>query len=163
MWNQIGSQGVSLDIAHQLKEIFIGFDWKRFVPSLVNMTGSYQMFVLLPTLDMGIRQALHKSRQVAIAFRPKNKMPMGGHEAKGADPHRPDFKCLFQNMLKCRVISVIVEKPHSTRTTIQNMEQVSSSCNSRSPRHTITLTGYLPRFNICTCPLFPRFRNTVYS
>lgn len=49
-------------------EIFVGFHWKAFIASLVEMTVSNSSFAPLPTRDVSDCETLHKAGKILIAY-----------------------------------------------------------------------------------------------
>ncbi len=74
-----------------------------------------------PSADVGDRQFLHEPGEIAVMLGPEQQMPMIGHEAKGADPHRRRFERAGQNTDKCRVVVSVGEQFAATHRAIENV------------------------------------------
>ena len=85
---------------------------ERSVPTLVDMAQSRIASVLLPPPHVSDRQALREGRQLAIALRPQQHVPVVRHQRIRTNPHRPfideiTFDCPTCGTTATRVPEVI--------------------------------------------------------
>jgi len=72
----MGSQRVAFDITHDLVEIVVRPDRKRFVTPLAHVAHADASPILLPIARMRDAQFLHEGRQLPVLFRPENEVSM---------------------------------------------------------------------------------------
>ena len=60
------------------------------------------------------RQQPHEFAQLAIFPRPEHQMPVIGHQAIGADPHRPRAERFLDYALEREVVGIFLEERSAT-------------------------------------------------
>jgi hypothetical protein len=90
-----------------LIKILVGVHDKRFESALVYVTEPNFVVVFLPAGRMSNSQPLHERSQIAVMFRPQNKMPMIGHQAVSQNSHVAFFKRFADNLFEGPVITVV--------------------------------------------------------
>ena len=76
----------------------------------------------LPTLGVHIGHALHKFREIAIAFGPEYKMPMIGHPAIGANAHGGGAECFVDDALESLKIFIAIKNLHPAHAPIKDVK-----------------------------------------
>ena len=81
-----------------------------------------------------------EGREVAVALGPNDKMPMIGHEAIAANPHRPRHQRVLQDFLEGLVVGGLVKQTSSSDAPIKNVINPASGSIATLPRHHAKLT-----------------------
>ncbi len=74
--------------------------------------------VFLPIANVRDGQFLHEGRQVAVAFRPQDKMPVIRHQAVRTDTHRAAFERLLDDPFESLEIRIFQKQTHPAHATI---------------------------------------------
>ena len=107
----------------------------------------------LPTSHVLGAELLHEGGQVSILRGPKHEVPVVGHKAIRANPHRPRFKRLLQKTFKGGIVLFLGKQLHPAHASIQNVEQHPSRGNSCGTRHPQRLPQPSPSLNKRAVPL----------
>ncbi len=124
--NEIRPQRIALDIANDLVKVFVRFSRERLVAALIEMTVTHAAPVDLPVARVRDGQLLHERREIAIALRPQNQMPVVRHQAVAQNPHWATLERLLEDLLKRLEVGVLQKQPHPSHATIQDVEQHSA-------------------------------------
>jgi len=133
--HEIGSQGVSLDVATNGQEMLIVLGGERLEAALVHVSAARAVPVRVPSLSVGQRQPTGESRQFAVFPRPDHQVPMIGHHAVSQQPHFRAIDRFFQNTLERVIILRLLKYRHSGIRPIQNMINQTTIGYSSWPSH----------------------------
>ena len=93
------------------------------------------MSIFNPAADVGDRQFLHESRKLAVLLRPKDQMPVIGHQTESAESHRRRLDRVVQDTDKRGVVRRFAEKFPSTGGAVQHMANDPAGSMSELPGH----------------------------
>src|SRR5688572_6217312 len=83
---------------------------KRFEATLIKMPAANVMVMGMPALRMRQGQPMHEVRQLAVAPRPKDKMPVVGHQAVADQAHAGNMVLGFSdNALERLIVGILAE------------------------------------------------------
>jgi len=108
----------------------------------------------VPTLGVRDREPAHELRQVAVATRPEEKMPVIGQDMPCQNAHRQPLFGLCNHLLKRLEVALFAENPHSPHGSIEHVICVSAAGNSQSSWHVRTTSFPLRQQQRLPTPLF---------
>ncbi len=108
---------------------------KGLEPALVNTPFTHEVAVFLPACYVRHRQSPHESPQVTVGLWPEHEVPLIGHNAVVADPHRRLIQCLVKYVFKCLVVRSLIKQPLAADATLHHMEDHVPGGYSTRSRH----------------------------
>jgi len=83
----LGAQRVAFHVPAHDQEMVVHLNRKRLEPSLVQVAAAGGLMMGMPELGVRLGESAGEARQVAVAARPDDQVPVVGHEAVGEQPH----------------------------------------------------------------------------
>ena len=115
--------------------MFIGLHGKRLKAALIDRPAACALMMRMPALAMRDRDPAEHLGEFGIMPRPKEKMPMIGHEAIGGNANLGLSVGLRENALKCSVVRRLLEQSEPADTPIQDMISEVPSSEARPAWH----------------------------
>ena len=133
--DQPRANGIPLHVTKDGKQVFVGFDRKGLVRSLINVSTTDCLTAHVPTAHVGNRQAVHELGQVPIVFGPEHEMPMVGHNQVAQNAHRLLRQRFPHHLLEGREVGILAENPRASIRTIDDVKNHSPRSYTRCSRH----------------------------
>jgi len=108
---------------------------EALVPAAVNMPDSDCSMRNVISLRVCQSNPSHEVRQIAIAPRPQEQMPVIAHYAIAADPHLETLDALGENLLKGEKITGLTKNPEPTISPIQGVVNITAQRNPLIAAH----------------------------
>ena len=102
---------------------------------MVDMAGSGGMVVGVPAHAVRVGQPAAEGAELAVGFRPKNEMPMVGHQGEGEDPQGAFLEGFGQHAEKGGVVSGFFEQGQARDGAIEDMVNETARCVSSNAGH----------------------------
>ena len=105
--DQVGPEGVALDVTEDDAEVVIFLDGKGLEASLPDVAGGAVNGDV--AADVGVHEPVHPAAQVAVVMGPYNEVEVVGHEAVGQESHGNAQAGLGEQAEERLVVRVMVE------------------------------------------------------
>lgn len=154
-FDEIGTQGIALDITRHWIEVVVRLHRERFEATLIDVRFADSPRMLLPACDVCEVQSLKERGPVAVVLGRQHEMSLIGHPAVTTNPQELFDECRCQQFLERRVIGGLVEQSLPYHASIENVKQhptrrdstgSGDDCSRRNPLNPPTSIMDLPAF-----------------
>ena len=115
--------------------MLILLDGKTLESALVEMPMADGAVGVLPTLGVSQRETAHERGEFAVVSRPKNEVPMVGHEAPVEDAHGDALVGQEQDFFEGEIILIFFEESEASVGAIEDMVNQAGGGVSSGSRH----------------------------
>lgn len=142
--DQIGSDRISLNVAHHGKQVSVLLNWKRFEPTLPDTSGCSPKLVI--ATHMRGEQPLHPAAEIAVLERPKYEVEVIRHQTEGENPERQALIGSFHQPNERPVVGSSVIDGRSSISSIDNVVADATFGSASGSGHAAIM-----RINGCCC------------
>ena len=115
--------------------MFILLNRKRLEPPLVQRTLPAGVVVSVVPLGVGDRQPTHELRQIAVVCRPKQQVPMVGHQTVAQEADRLPVLGLPQDLFEGGVIAVFMKEGGAAHSPIEHVVDITTGIAAQASWH----------------------------
>ncbi len=133
--DQVGPQGIPLDIAADGQEVLVALHGERLETPLVKMVGPRVMIVCVPAHGVRVREPADEGGQLAVGPRPQHHVPMIGHQAVGQQTDRAALPGLGHHGFECFIVPRFLEQRQTGYRPIQDVVDQAAGSNTGLSRH----------------------------
>lgn len=138
--DEVGAEGVALDVAADAEEVVVEFDGEALEAALVQVATAGGVAVGVPALGVGHGEPAHEVGELAVLARPEDEVEVVGHEHVGTDPHALTLAGLGEDLFEGAVIGVVVKDLETARPAIHDVVGETTGGETQSSGH----AGRLP-------------------
>lgn len=131
--DQVGPQGVPLDVAADGQKMLVALDGEGFETPLVEMAGG--MIVGVPAHRVGVGEPADKGGQLAVGPRPEDHVPVIGHQAVGQQADGLSLPGLGQHAFEGRVVLRLLQQRQPGHRPIEDVINQTARSNAGLSRH----------------------------
>ncbi len=139
--HQVGSQGVTFDVATHRQEIPVALNRERLESALVQMAATAHPLKGMPAKRMRSRKPSEVPRKVPVPLGMKHHVPVVWHQAISKDAHRNTILGFRHHLLEGSVITRPLENPRTPIGPVQDMIHNSTDGNTRGSWHVQLITS----------------------
>jgi len=116
--------------------MFIGFHRERLEAALIQMAAADVLVMGVPALRVGQRQPVHEIGEFAIAFGPKDEVPVVGHQAVRKESHAGHVPLrLGKDLKEGFVVARLVKNRQSAIAPVKDMVDNAAQRGSQGSSH----------------------------
>ena len=152
---QVGAQRIAFDVAGYGVKVVVAFDGEGFEATLVDMTCAGGMVMCVLAHAVRVRQPPAEVTHVVIPLRPKQEMPVIGHQHEGQDPYWVFGNRFGEHALERRVIGGLFKQRQACHGPVKDMVNETTRCMSRTSSHSSNdIAGHWASQGKTSCVLF---------